>query len=428
MSFNNIARKVRDPSLPYSHRVSALRSCVQLYRPIGFHAALSFLAEQAGPFPRDETALLHALDLIETSRAVRQAELREYATRRRKAKQRGQRSPRPTDPNPNYLQQWHGAPRQAALHAVNYWNRNRLAALLVPHHPAAEDLQRCVTACLDSQGHLTPEQQQLLTHCTDQLEQRLRRHSWRDRPADFQRFWDLLVLARHIKTATTTPHQQTAIQARRRDQLAAPHPPIGRMDPAFELALLPAFPASLAADARVVAQALPPAHPQPAGSFPVWVQGEHLTLPYRLYNPEPAADVFDRLSPRQTKILHCLYTRHHNGHVRHHHLNQVIDATDPWIVPFVVQLVGEYVLDIVITIQQGLIDLDQPRLPHHQAYGRFAAANPHFLHLTGQRVAGYWNCYYRHRYPHRDYPGRLLIDSLQAAAAFYRDTTPPSVM
>ncbi|MGW4091529.1 hypothetical protein [Nocardia sp. NPDC004750] len=194
------------------------------------------------------------------------------------------------------------------------------------------------------------------------------------------------------------------------------------MDAALGLALLPAFPASLAADLRVVAQALPPARFQPTGAFTVRVRGEHLTLPYRLYNPEPAEDVFDRLSMRQTKVMHCLYTRHHDGHVRQRHLDQIIDATDPWIIPFVVQLVGEYVLDIVVTIQQGLTDLDHPHTLHHQAYGRFSATNPHFIRLTSQRVASYWNCYYRHRYTHRDYPGRLLIDSLQDAAAAYRGT------
>jgi hypothetical protein len=191
------------------------------------------------------------------------------------------------------------------------------------------------------------------------------------------------------------------------------------MDTALELAILPAFPAALAADVRAVAQTLPHAGLQPAGVFSVWIHGEPLSILYRLYNPEPADDLSDRLSAVQTKVLHCLYTRHHDGHVRQRHLSQIIDATDPWIVPFVVQLIGEYVLDIVVTIKQGLADLDHPGTPHHQAYGRFAAANPDFLFLTSQRVASYWNCYYRNRFPHRYYPGRILIDSLQDAAATY---------
>lgn len=101
------------------------------------------------------------------------------------------------------------------------------------------------------------------------------------------------------------------------------------MDTALESAALPAFPADLATEIRLVVQALPYTSLQPARIFTVWVQGEHLTVPYRLYNPEPAEDVTGRLSATQAKILHCLYTRHHDGHVRQRHLNQIIDATDP---------------------------------------------------------------------------------------------------
>jgi hypothetical protein len=198
------------------------------------------------------------------------------------------------------------------------------------------------------------------------------------------------------------------------------------MDIALESATLPAFPADLATEVRPFAQALPYTRLHPAGIFDVRVQGEHLTVPYRLYNPEPAEDVTGRLSPMQAKILHCIYTRHHDDHVRQRHLNQIIDTTEPWIIPFVVQLVGEYVLDIVITIKRALADVDQPGTHHHETYGRFTAANPDFLFLTSQRVASYWDCYYRHRFPRRDYPGYVFIDFLKDAAAHFRRSTTTS--
>ncbi|MEU7633393.1 hypothetical protein AB0C34_26015 [Nocardia sp. NPDC049220] len=199
---------------------------------------------------------------------------------------------------------------------------------------------------------------------------------------------------------------------------------IGRMDTALELVLLAAFPGALAADVRVVAQTLPPDRlPLIRNGCSVWVQGEHLTLPYRLCNPEPASDISAQLSPTQTKILHCLYSRHWNGYVRQRHLNHIIDAADPWIVPFVVKLVGEYVIEIVIDIQQGLPNVVTVDPAQHEAYGRFAATNPEFLHLTSQRVASYWHCYYyRNRYPHDYYPARIVIDELHEAAATHRST------
>jgi hypothetical protein len=197
------------------------------------------------------------------------------------------------------------------------------------------------------------------------------------------------------------------------------------MDTTLEATLISAFPAALAEDVRAIVRSLPPTRLQPAGSFAVRVEGESLAIPYRLYHPEPVDLLSDRLSATQAKLLHCLYSRHHDGHVRQRHLTQIIDDTDPWIVPFVVQLIGEYVLDIVVTIKQELAGLDQPGTLYHQAYGRFAAANPNFLFLTSQRVASYWDCYYRNRFPRRYYPGRILVDSLQDAAAACRKSSLP---
>lgn len=91
--------------------------------------------------------------------------------------------------------------------------------------------------------------------------------------------------------------------------------------------------------------------------------------------------------------------------------------------PFVIQLVGEYVLEILVTIQHGLAELDTPGTSQHAAYGQFLAGNPGFLALTSQRVTSYWNCYYRSKYPdRRDYPGHTLLLSLQNAAAAYTET------
>ncbi|MEU8181695.1 hypothetical protein AB0B85_11130 [Micromonospora sp. NPDC049044] len=122
---------------------------MQLYRPIGFHATLNFLEEIAGPFQRDEAALLRALDALVASRAGWHAELRDYAAERKLAKRRGQRSPRPTDPNPNgFPRCWYGAPGQAALHAVRYWRRHEAPALLAEPDSTTLDLAACVTASL----------------------------------------------------------------------------------------------------------------------------------------------------------------------------------------------------------------------------------------------------------------------------------------
>ncbi|GAA3471305.1 hypothetical protein [Nonomuraea roseola] len=205
MSFGNFARKVRDTTLPYRHRVSSLRSCVQLYRPIGFKATLSFLEAEAGRFRTDEAALLRALSTLEASRAAWQAELRTYAAARRHAKKRGRRSPHPTDANPNTPAHWYGARRQAALHAVRFWHRRRLAALIDDDDPTSQSLAECVQACLDADGHLTLVQRRLLISCIDQLATRLKPVRWNDNSTDYFRTRDLLTVARHLETATSLP-------------------------------------------------------------------------------------------------------------------------------------------------------------------------------------------------------------------------------
>jgi hypothetical protein len=203
VSFGTYARKVRDATLPYGRRVSALRSCVQLYRPIGFHASLSFLKEIAGPFQRDEASLLRALDALTASREGWQAEVREYAAMRRQAKRRGRRSPRRKDPNPSgFPRHWYGASRQAALHAVKFWQRDRLPALLTPPDQLTQNLNSCVAASLGSGGPLTREQRQTLTDCIAELRrQRSQPALWSDDRAAYFRAGDLLTVARLMETA-----------------------------------------------------------------------------------------------------------------------------------------------------------------------------------------------------------------------------------
>ena len=147
----------------------------------------------------------------------------------------------------------------------------------------------------------------------------------------------------------------------------------------------------------------------------VQIDGESLVIPCRVYNPEPADRAVASLPDLQQVILHCIYTRHHDGFVRQKHLEHAVRPDYPWVAPFIVQLVGEYVLEIVITIQQALTELDEPGSPVRETYGRFLAQNPSFFALTRQRVISYWDCYYQNQFPQDAYPGFALIASLQAA-------------
>ncbi|MFJ9422465.1 hypothetical protein [Streptomyces sp. NPDC101249] len=182
--------------------------------------------------------------------------------------------------------------------------------------------------------------------------------------------------------------------------------------------LITAFPAELASDAEAVLAVMPDSRLQPHASFSVAVEGQQVLIPERLYNDEPSTDTVASLSPRQQQLLHCLYSRHCDGVVRQRHLEETVGSTDPWVVPFVVQLVGEYVLEILVVICDELRDLATPGSGGHLAYGQFIVDNPAFFARTQRRVVSYWSCYYRGTYASfRGYPGSSLLDLLRSAAS-----------
>ncbi|MFD8481160.1 hypothetical protein [Kitasatospora sp. NPDC059673] len=204
----------------------------------------------------------------------------------------------------------------------------------------------------------------------------------------------------------------------------APDRPITTFPPELPYAdrLIAAFPPELADDARAMLAVMPPAGHTTDRGFTVLVNGRRVVVPVRIYHDEPSAEAAAALTRRQRQLLHCLYTRHHNGRIRQRHLERIVASTDPWVVPFVLQLASEYVLVILCLIHGKLAGLAAPGTEGRRVYGRFVADNPAYFALTGQRVLSYWNCYHREEYPDfRSYPGSALLDLLRAAAA---DATP----
>jgi len=168
-----------------------------------------------------------------------------------------------------------------------------------------------------------------------------------------------------------------------------------------------AFPAALHGDV-LAALAVLPENPRVFGTFSVRVGGEAVMLPERIYHPTIA--VADKLTPLQQELIHCLMTRHQDGFVRQEYLARIIGSRRPWVCPFVVKLVGEYVIEILQVIQQNLGGLDS------SMYRHFLTENPEFLAITGQRVVSYWDCYYR---DHRrgEYVGFQVLEYLRSIAA-----------
>jgi hypothetical protein len=160
------------------------------------------------------------------------------------------------------------------------------------------------------------------------------------------------------------------------------------------------------ADVDRVAVSLVAEHPTmftPIGA--IQIDGEALNIPARVYYADQSSS--RSLSPTQWCILSCIYTRHCDGFIRHRHVRGLLARTEAWTAPFVVQLLGEYVLEIVETIDEtsSVLEADHVRA--------FARQNPDFVQLTLQRATSYWNCFFRRRFPSpSDYPAVRLLRSL----------------
>lgn len=183
-------------------------------------------------------------------------------------------------------------------------------------------------------------------------------------------------------------------------------------------AAMKAFPSELGADVEQAMRLLVPSHSMSVNGFDVSVRGQRLRIPYRIYEDPPPPGILNDLSEVPRAVLDCILTRHHNGYVRQRHAERVISVDTDWGVPFIITLVGEYVIEIVDVIRAGLAELDSSGTWQRQRYGRFTAENPDFMTLTHQRAISYWSCYYRWRFPEFDhYPGAQVIASLRSAAA-----------
>jgi hypothetical protein len=146
--------------------------------------------------------------------------------------------------------------------------------------------------------------------------------------------------------------------------------------------------------------------------FCVTVEEQTILVPSRLHFAS------DRLTLPPTDpawlIARALQTRSTNGFERQRAVQDLMADVRPWAAPYIVTLIGEYVVEI-------LDDIDTALTPGaEQIIVAFLIANPAFWETIKCRVVSYWNVYYRlshaseHHRAHTkaDYVGFRLIDRL----------------
>lgn len=90
----------------------------------------------------------------------------------------------------------------------------------------------------------------------------------------------------------------------------------------------------------------------------------------------------------------------------------MIDHQSVWVAPFVVMLLGEYVIEIVEDIRDALPSLDQ------SVYANLLRENRQTVQKLRARATSYWYAYHRQQYPQkRDYPGLQALHELETWAA-----------
>ncbi|WP_214728932.1 hypothetical protein [Exiguobacterium sp. s168] len=174
-----------------------------------------------------------------------------------------------------------------------------------------------------------------------------------------------------------------------------------------------AFPKRYEQDVRVVKACLPFGWTRLSpGTIKVKVEQEQIQIPMRLYLSEVDSERIKQLTSTQQTMLYCLYTRHHDGHVREQYLQQLLKnhSRDGWVLAYLIELASEYVREIVDIIVPAIEQWDL------EVKRRFVSNDPAYMKRIEDRMISYWNAYYRSNSERRseaNYPGFQIIKSLR---------------
>ncbi|MFI2742311.1 hypothetical protein ACG2LH_06190 [Zhouia sp. PK063] len=141
--------------------------------------------------------------------------------------------------------------------------------------------------------------------------------------------------------------------------------------------------------------------------FNVELEGETLSIPYRIYFNEPHPELEKHLTPQQKSILSCIYLRHHDGYLREKRLRLISKYSEKWTTPFIFSLLGEYIYELFPIIDE--------RLNEHtlKFYVEFKNENVTYWQQTESRMISYWNEYYRSQFPKlKSYLGYQILNRI----------------
>ena len=134
--------------------------------------------------------------------------------------------------------------------------------------------------------------------------------------------------------------------------------------------------------------------------------GECICFPYRIYFIDKIADCGEIFTPTQEIIYHCIFSRSCDGYVREKHISALLEAETPdWIIPYILKICEEYVLNILDMVYSKLSETDT------SAYKEICRLNLGQFVKGHDRMISYWNEYYRDKcYNFCNYVGKKLYE------------------
>jgi uncharacterized protein len=125
------------------------------------------------------------------------------------------------------------------------------------------------------------------------------------------------------------------------------------------------------------------------------VGGEMLDYPSRLYvDSRQLNDAMVEWPGVRRQIALCLGTRHHDGFLRESCLRRLGVPDAEWKLPFVVLLLGDYVIEIA-NLAAALL-----AAAPHEMVQTFVERNGPLIQTQRRRAISYWDCYYRSTFAH----------------------------
>lgn len=142
------------------------------------------------------------------------------------------------------------------------------------------------------------------------------------------------------------------------------------------------------------------------------VNDEVLIIPYRVYFNDSLSEAErEKLTLTQRKILNCILSRSANGYVRERSLKRMENKYEYWMMPYIMLLLSDYVVEILIELQSQFSSMTL------ELYSKYINENPSSWEKTKDRIISYWAQHYRNDYPRwKEYVGFEIMKTIEKSA------------